>query len=82
MDRQDDHRHWAAEIRRHRTRHPQAGDTLEGIARWWLGADPADWPQVQSALNSLEATREVVRTLAADGREHYLKAPPASPPRP
>jgi hypothetical protein len=84
MDRLDDHGTWAAAIRRHFAQFPGAGDTLEGIARWWLGADPADWDQVQRALDMLEARREVERWLAADGRAHYRKAPPSprAPPPP
>lgn len=70
-----DSRHWAVMIAAYLARSPHAGDTVEGIARWWLGADPADWPQIQLALLCLERDRAVVRYIAADGREHFRIGP-------
>ena len=78
MDGLDDSAQWAAAIRRHLERRPRAGDTLEGIARWWLDAEPADWPAIQRALDALVATRELACSLAGDGRAHYRKAPPSA----
>lgn len=56
-------------------RSPHAGDTAEGIARWWLGAAPADLGQVADALNGLERLQIVQRWIAADGREQYRIGP-------
>ena len=75
------HQKWAALITAYLAQHPQAGDTLEGIARWWLNADQADFPQIQLALNELERQRAMARYIAADGREHYSKYPPLQVPR-
>ena len=35
-------------------RHPQAKDTVEGIARWWVSADPVDVRRVLDRLVDLE----------------------------
>lgn len=77
----DDHQHWIAAIADYLARHPHASDTLEGIGRWWLGADQADWPQIQFALASLEREGAVVRKVAADGRAHYRLGPLPRPAR-
>jgi Fe2+ or Zn2+ uptake regulation protein len=52
--------------------HPDAADTVEGIAKWWL---PANWCvdacTVQSALARLEAQGLVHRRTNADAHELY-----------
>ncbi len=35
-------------------RHPQAKDTVEGIARWWVSADPVGVRRVLDRLVDLE----------------------------
>jgi hypothetical protein len=53
---------------------PQACDTLDGIARWWLGGQ---WRQktalVQDALNGLEELGVIERVEAGDGRVRYRR---------
>jgi hypothetical protein len=45
----------AAAILDHLARHPEACDTIEGIARWWLGAQTrATLDEIASALQALE----------------------------
>lgn len=54
---------------------PHAGDTAEGIARWWLGAAPEEFDQVTDALIGLVRLQLVQRWIAADGREHFSIGP-------
>ena len=53
---------------------PQACDTLDGIAHWWLGGQ---WRQrtrlVQDALNGLEELGVIERVEAGDGRVRYRR---------
>ncbi len=53
--------------------HPDAADSLEGIATWWLpGLDLEARPEaVQTALDQLVADRLVARFDLADGRTLY-----------
>jgi hypothetical protein len=55
-------------------RNPQACDTLDGIARWWLGGE---WRQrttlVQEALDGLEELGVIERVQAGDGRVRYRR---------
>ena len=67
---------------------PQACDTLDGIARWWLGGQ---WRQqtalVQDALDGLEELGVIERVEAGDGRVRYRRRergdtlPPSMPRR-
>jgi hypothetical protein len=66
---------WTGAIVEYLRRNPHAGDTAVGIARWWLGATPAEFAQVEDALRSLELQHIVTRWVAADGREHYRIGP-------
>ncbi len=55
--------------------HPDAADSLDGIAQWWLGsgdrgADPA---AVQQALDRLVRQRTVEQVTMVDGRVIYRK---------
>jgi len=54
--------------------HPDAADTVEGIAKWWL---PAEWCTdiriVQSALTRLEAQGLVHRRINADRHVLYSR---------
>lgn len=54
--------------------HPDAADTVEGIAKWWL---PAAWrvdiDAVQCALFRLEAQGLVHRRINADRHEVYSR---------
>ena len=54
--------------------HPDAADTVDGIAKWWL---PEPWcvdpDSVQSALTRLEAQGAVLRRTLADHHVLYSR---------
>lgn len=56
--------------------HPDACDTPEGIARWWLDADPPPLPVslVEAALAWMVSRGAVESLHAADGRVRYRRA--------
>ncbi|MBX3599014.1 MAG: hypothetical protein KF863_00215 [Rubrivivax sp.] len=67
-------------------RHPQAADSLHGVARWWVGDDGRlGLPLVQQALDRLVVAGELRRQRLADGSVLYARAGtwprPASRPR-
>ncbi|WP_447979256.1 hypothetical protein [Candidatus Nitrospira bockiana] len=51
------------EILRYVVEHPEAKDTIEGIARWWVRADDRRWPRelVHEAVEELVARGWIVR---------------------
>ncbi|HJV48065.1 MAG TPA: hypothetical protein VJ549_02200 [Geothrix sp.] len=53
--------------------HPEAADSLEGIASWWLPASGYSAPTeaVQEALALLVAEHRIARIDLADGRTLY-----------
>ena len=53
---------------------PQASDTADGIARWWLQAAPRDWPTVRAALQAMVQAGTLTSHRAGDGREHFRLA--------
>jgi hypothetical protein len=63
-------------LSRYLRQHPEACDTPEGIARWWLDADPPPVPvaAVESALGWMSAVGVVESSRAADGRVRYRRA--------
>jgi len=63
----------AAAIRRYLWEHPNAADTLEGIARWWLSGNSANvlLTDVEDALKQLVSRGEVVRQTLSDGTGIY-----------
>lgn len=63
----------AATIRRYLRDHPNAADTLEGIALWWLSGNAGDeWlTNVQRAIEQLVNRGEVVRQTLRDGTVIY-----------
>jgi hypothetical protein len=63
-----------AEVEDYLRRNPLACDTLEGIARWWVG-DEADVDDIEAALNWMERHGLVERVVAADGRVRFRRAP-------
>lgn len=69
---QEDHLNEVVDaILRYLASHPDAADTSEGIAKWWLPADRAADPEaVLSALAHLEAQGLVHRRINAD--QHVL----------
>lgn len=64
----------AQAILRYLEHNPQAADTIEGIAKWWL---PAEWcvdaRTVQSALYELEVQGKVHRRIHADRHVLYSR---------
>lgn len=60
--------------------HPQAADSVAGVARWWVGDDGRlGLPLVQQALDRLVIAGELRRQRLADGSVLYARA--AVPPR-
>jgi len=60
--------------------HPDACDTPEGIARWWIDADPPPLPVslVETALAWMASRGAVESLRAADGRVRYRRASAAA----
>jgi Fe2+ or Zn2+ uptake regulation protein len=56
--------------------HPEAADSLEGIASWWLSAPPhaPSLEAVQAALDLLVDQGRMARLQLADGRTLYKSA--------
>jgi Fe2+ or Zn2+ uptake regulation protein len=55
-------------------RNPEACDTLDGIARWWLGGEGRQRTAlVQEALDRLEELGVIERVQAGDGRVRYRR---------
>lgn len=67
-----------ATILDHLRRHPLAADSVEGVARWWLGPAHANVTvaQVERALNLLVARQEMRSLSLMDGTILYSQAPP------
>jgi hypothetical protein len=61
------------ELARYLIAHPQASDTPEGIARWWLGESVADPASLQQALDWMKARSLLEELTAADGRRRYRR---------
>ncbi|MBX3607165.1 MAG: hypothetical protein KF788_17940 [Piscinibacter sp.] len=55
--------------------HPQASDTAQGIARWWLADQaPVREAALLRALEWLERQRLVERVSAPDGRVRFRRS--------
>jgi len=56
-------------------RHPDASDTLDGIAGWWLTAiDPPPSAEVlHTTLDALIAEGKLARIVMVDGRHLYAR---------
>lgn len=63
----------AQQILRYLDEHPQACDTLEGVARWWVMSQQLtdSVKAVRQALAQLEAEGAITEQQAADGRILY-----------
>ena len=66
----------AREIRHYLERHPEAADTVEGIARWWLMQQRFQQAlgTVQQALDRLVAAGVVKKFITAEGKTVYSRA--------
>jgi hypothetical protein len=66
----------ARHIRAYLGDHPNASDSLDGVARWWIGAGPftARADAVQQALDQLVSGGFVSRRVLADGTVLYAGA--------
>ena len=67
----------AAEIRHHLETHPQAADSADGVARWWLGPASVGMTlsQVEHALNLLVARHAMRRVELTDGTFLFSQVP-------
>lgn len=63
----------AASVHRYLLDHPNAADTLEGVAQWWLSGDAGhEWlSKVQRAIEQLVSRGEMVRRTLRDGTVIY-----------
>lgn len=61
---------------------PQAADTVEGIAEWWIYLQRLRTARdaVQAAVDELVAEGRLRRIERIDGQVLYAAAPPAVPP--
>ena len=69
-DPNDSHRQLAEAIRRYLAAHPDAADSAQGIADWWLN-EPAPVDAVLDALESLVREGLVERRVLTGGRVIY-----------
>lgn len=63
----------AESIHRYLREHPNAADTLEGVASWWLSGDAdKEWLiTVERAIEQLVTRGELVRQTLRDGTVIY-----------
>jgi len=69
------------EILRYVVQHPEAKDTVEGIAQWWLlgaRANPSV-AEVKAGLDCLVAQGRLAAERQADGRIYYCRPKAARP---
>lgn len=57
--------------------HPDAGDTLEGIIKWWLPRQELEKAaaRIEEALNELVERNYLVAERHSDGQIHYRMHP-------
>jgi uncharacterized lipoprotein YddW (UPF0748 family) len=74
----------AQQILAYLTRHPNAQDTVEGIAAWWLLEENirSSITETQMALDQLVAANLVVEQTSPDGKCFYRVATGQSETRP
>ena len=63
-----------AAIEGHLESHPQAADSVEGVALWWLGGMAASAQEVECALEGLVQRRRMRCVTLADGTSLYSRA--------
>lgn len=69
-----------AEITDYLAAHPEAADTAEGVAQWWVGRQRYDrlMAAVEAALTRLVAQGVVSCREAADGTVYYCRGSAAT----
>ncbi len=78
---------WTASIRHdvlaHTTTHPNASDTVEGIARWWLhSAASAPLDLIRATLEAMVVEGLLVRSTGPGGIVRYAAPPLSGRPQP
>lgn len=65
----------AEAIKRYLNAHPNAADSVEGIARWWLARQRFEEAAeiVQQALEHLVVEGEVVKAVTGEGKVLYSR---------
>jgi len=56
------------------SRNPDASNTLDGIARWWLDDETIPIDHVKRALDWMQARHLLKVVVAADGRLRYRRS--------
>lgn len=79
MDEPDSSMKLVARLCRYLRENPQACDTPEGMARWWLGGDTAAGRELQRALDWLERAGLIEPLRAVDGRTRYRRSAQDAP---
>jgi hypothetical protein len=66
----------ATRISRYLNEHPNAADTLDGVAVWWLSGNTSEeyLVTVQCAINRLMADGAITRRLLIDGTIIYERS--------
>lgn len=62
------------QVSRYLRSHPDACDTSEGIARWWIDGDSLPLAMVEAALRWMTSCGVVEAQVAADGRVRFRRA--------
>ena len=68
------------EILEYLSKHPEAGDTLQNIAEWWIPFERLlpKWSVVQEAVAYLVAQGLISETVLPDGKKFYKVIPAQS----
>jgi hypothetical protein len=64
----------AIQIARYLRAHPDAADTLDGAAHWWINR-PASLDVMELAMKMLEQAKVVQRYILPDGRVIFRSGP-------
>lgn len=64
----------AAAIERYLASHPQAADSVDGIANWWLADPDANRATIVAALDRMVAEGKLLAHLGADGQRRFSLA--------